>query len=708
MKARLLLVIAFLLSFVSTWAQEKLAKSSEKEYFYNAKDSIIAMLNGKQPISYEKAIYYLENAWWNNRLNFETFQDAITEGINHIKVIEEQNTYKKEPESKNFYEALRQKSHQDAGYINTAKTNYAIYSYITDTTHFLNKTDGTTSVHYPFSYTTSDPLGTIDWENTQVGSLLLKGKGNCFAYASLFKIYSDRLQSKASICTAPGHIYITHKDDNGRQFNVELASKAFPGTGTLATLTYTTQDAIKNNISLRPLDEEQSVALTLIYLAKSFESKFPAENADTFALSCASVALQYDSLNLNALLLKAEVQERALIASEKSIEHLRGTPAFQDYETLLKKLYRLGYREMPLDMKNILLKGWTRDTVTFLAQKNYLKGEKADENGLPQLRYASLSWGLFDEDIVDKPIERYSRTLFDTKKLQIKDFTTEQSLYNNYNFDPVLFALNVDPLASKFPSISPYAFCNNNPIYYVDPSGAAPNPFRLLADLARDFTKVTTKEFIATAANSGYFNKPEITSRTYGFTRLGRIFESAVLESMGESKYSGAGFRGSTGVVKPDLVGSSIVNVHNDPFKPTDIDRYEFKNASFIDAKFKSTVGSSDDWNPDQMRNMVDALANMRGGFKNGKWDASLKATDFGAASITIVSPSNTEIDPGFLDYATSKNVVIYQRTVQQDEDNPNRIRVGAGGSQINGAVKSGVSLPKAPGQSTVVDYNVR
>ena len=31
--------------------------------------------------------------------------------------------------------------------------------------------------------------------------------------------------------------------------------------------------------------------------------------------------------------------------------------------------------------------------------------------------------------------------------------------------------MSVDPLAGKFPSISPYAYANNNPIYYVDPDG---------------------------------------------------------------------------------------------------------------------------------------------------------------------------------------------------------------------------------------------
>src|SRR6218665_490793 len=40
---------------------------------------------------------------------------------------------------------------------------------------------------------------------------------------------------------------------------------------------------------------------------------------------------------------------------------------------------------------------------------------------------------------------------------------------------------SVEPLASKYPGISPYAFCLNNPIYFVDPDGNDVKPTSIAA-----------------------------------------------------------------------------------------------------------------------------------------------------------------------------------------------------------------------------------
>jgi RHS repeat-associated protein len=42
--------------------------------------------------------------------------------------------------------------------------------------------------------------------------------------------------------------------------------------------------------------------------------------------------------------------------------------------------------------------------------------------------------------------------------------------YGARHYDPAIGRwLSVDPLAEKYYSISPYAFCNNNPVNFVDP-----------------------------------------------------------------------------------------------------------------------------------------------------------------------------------------------------------------------------------------------
>ncbi len=255
------------------------------------------------------------------------------------------------------------------------------------------------------------------------------------------------------------------------KFNIEIASRAFPGTGTLSTLTHTTKEAIENNISLRELDLKQSVALCLVYLAKGYEQKFHLKSDDGFMMDCAKSVLKYDSMNLNAMLLEAEILENQILSKNNSLAQLKSDKTFREYNDLILHLFNLGYREMPLEMKNILIKGWSRDTVTNLATKNYLPSE-ATKNGLKPIRFASLSWGLFDEEILTKPVERYGRTLFNTKQKKISGFAQEQFLYNNYNFDLILFALSVDPLAEKYPQLSPYCAMADNPIKNIDPNGA--------------------------------------------------------------------------------------------------------------------------------------------------------------------------------------------------------------------------------------------
>lgn len=430
--------------------------------YVTAKNELQDMLDGNAPLSYERAVFIMENAYHDDSLSYAVFQKTLDIYTQLITAIKQSNNNQLVPQKeRSIFEMARQTDAQRKADYDRALTNWAIFSFISNLNCFVS-TDSSVLLHFPYTYATQDPMATADWQNAQVTHLLQTGKGNCFALASLFKLFSDRLHSEASLCTAPSHIYISHKDEHGTDFNIDIASRSFPGSGTLETLTYTSSEATKNGISMRTLDDKQAVALCLVYLAKAYEYKLGRQ--DAFVMDCAETALRYDPLNLNALLLKAELLQHEVQQKQKTITQLQADKDFKEYEQLLNKLYTLGYREMPLDMKNILVKGWKQDT-TEIYLKNYLANNK-DET-----RKASLSWGLFDEEHKYKPIEQYGQTLFDCKTKKIKGFANEKPLYDNYTFDPVVFAWNIDPLTAKYPGESPYVFVSNSPLIHIDPDG---------------------------------------------------------------------------------------------------------------------------------------------------------------------------------------------------------------------------------------------
>lgn len=443
------------------------AQTTSKQNFINAKNEIENMLNGKTPLDYERAIFITENAYYDNKLNYSEYSEFIDLSANYAFEL---------AKKLNASNVVKQKQNilisKDSSAINLyrASANYAIYKLITDTTIMVfNKNY---FMHFPFVYSYSDPLASKNWNYSQLTNLYLdKSKqGNCNALTSLFKILSMRLNSNANLCTTQGHIFITHADANGTYYNVELASKAFPGTGSIETITHTSDEAARNGIAMRELNLRQSVGLCLLNLAKGYQHKFNIKD-DSFIFECAELALQYDNLNLNAMLLKAEVLEERLVKQNLPFSQIKTNNDFLKYQIYITNLYKLGYREMPTEMKNQVIAAITKDNsyIAISKDKTYYPFLNIDKSNK---RSASLSNGTFEEVDIDKPIENYSRTIFDTKAKKIIAFSPPEKLYKDYVFDPVVFAWQIDPLFKKYPEISPYAAFMNNPVYYIDPDGA--------------------------------------------------------------------------------------------------------------------------------------------------------------------------------------------------------------------------------------------
>ncbi len=83
----------------------------------------------------------------------------------------------------------------------------------------------------------------------------------------------------------------------------------------------------------------------------------------------------------------------------------------------------------------------------------------------------TLSGGAYEEFIADAKIVRIGSVLFDTEENKVVAFIDTDA--DAEPFEPEVRSrfLSVDPLAAKYPSISPYAYVANNPLRYIDPDG---------------------------------------------------------------------------------------------------------------------------------------------------------------------------------------------------------------------------------------------
>jgi len=453
MKAKIIIPLLVILSICSLKAQE-----APSQHFRQAFEEISAMVEGKQPLDFEKAVFITENAYRDNSLNYEDFKSALNV---HSAIIEQFIKANDKYDWKQFVRgnmgiAPDMEIEAKERY-RKALANYAIFTYLTDT--LTVKLEGQEFLHLPYTYSNDDPFGTADWKNSQTMNLLETQKGNCYSLVTLFKIFSERFKSEANIVTAPQHIYIEHRDPKGSRFNVEVATRSFPDMGSIQTLTYTTREALLNDISMRKLDLKQSVGLNLVYLAKGYEYKNKVKD-DEFILACANTALQHDPKNLNALLLKAQVYEHRVMKKK-----MPSAP----YEKMLAEFYKLGYRQMPDDMKEIILsKIQGRPSTVTPTDKTPNTFADIGE----QSRTVTLSNGLFEELHTPQKIVRYGQTIFDTEKSKIVKFLDED--ISSYQVDPVVFALSIDPLTKSYPWYTPYQFAGNQPIVAIDMDGLEP------------------------------------------------------------------------------------------------------------------------------------------------------------------------------------------------------------------------------------------
>ena len=95
------------------------------------------------------------------------------------------------------------------------------------------------------------------------------------------------------------------------------------------------------------------------------------------------------------------------------------------------------------------------------------------ELGIKDSDYLTLSDGRYDEFHGYNDYERVGSAIIDMRTNKIARFIDRDSVIDEgmAELDMTTRFLTIDPMAEKYSQMSPYAYCANNPILFIDPNG---------------------------------------------------------------------------------------------------------------------------------------------------------------------------------------------------------------------------------------------
>lgn len=233
-----------------------------QKYFTIAIDEIDQMLRGEKPLSFKKAVYLVENAYYDGNVSWEDYNNEILR-IKPIlnKMIDDRN--------------LRQ--YKTAG-------NWAVFTYMSDSLPENN--------FKPYQYDFENFMSDKDRDSYMVSRLLKTRKGNCRALPYFYKILADEVGVEAFIATAPMHCYVKHRDEQENWWNLEMTTGSFSRSSFIMETFNVSETAIKSGLFMKSLSDIESVAYCIYDLLNFYEDR-TGRYSDDFVRKCYEIGLQY-------------------------------------------------------------------------------------------------------------------------------------------------------------------------------------------------------------------------------------------------------------------------------------------------------------------------------------------------------------------------------------------------------------------------------
>lgn len=301
--------------------------------YYSAFNEINNMLEGKQPLSLGRAVFLVENAYYNNTLSYDNFQKNIDDQLQFCN--EKIREDKLDPN-------------------NNLVKNMMLFRLVSDTLKIKPKGTERTITHLPIKYDLDDYKSEKNFDSHFVSKLMKSGSGQCYSMPLYYLVLAEKMGAKAHWAFSPQHSFIKIQDEDGAWYNLELTCNAILSDAHYMNSSYIKAEAIRNRIYLEPLDKKEAVAQMLVELAGGYYEKF---GLDDFYLNCAKTSSKYQKNQLDPLILQAAYESRLTMTLAKLLDApkpeimLQKSPEsykhFLKLQELNQQIDNLGYEELP-------------------------------------------------------------------------------------------------------------------------------------------------------------------------------------------------------------------------------------------------------------------------------------------------------------------------------------------------------------------------
>ncbi len=526
-----------------TWeyGRNQTTPENPRNYYWDAYSKLQAMLNGQQKASFKNAVFITENAWYDNRLSYNNYNNYIQTLASVCKAWKKANPLLKYYDDDSIRIAL----------------SGAVYKAMTDTL----KDEKGKIISVPYSYNFNDAFADKYWADRFVTNLMETHKGNCHSLPFLYKIVAEELNVPAYLSFMPEHIYIKQYSKQYNWYNTELTSKSFPVDAWLMASGYVSTASIVSGIYMDTLSLKQSIAVCVNDLAKGYAREIGNKDGVSglqdlqFVVNCCNLGLTYYPNYAELLLLKAETLKKL------------GKDHYDEMEKTYSDLAALDYREIPDAMyyrwMSSLVKGdsiWNREADSSIKPTNPFTSIHKTPKG-----YLTLSNGYYDENYTNDTLRQIGSVVLNTVTNKVDHFIQNNEQVERPK-DNSRF-LSVDPIEKQFPELSPYQYAGNTPIWAKDLDGKEPAYYQQDNTLGTLYVPSSDQIQHEVPPSAQYLNKtveptptPAIlTTFQIAFTgyddqgnkidapgRAAAILEVVSLGFIGEAE-EGAGFEGTGG-----------------------------------------------------------------------------------------------------------------------------------------------------------------